>query len=135
VLAVDDEEWARRLLVRILTAEKFEVVPAARGSDALCKLEDREFDLVILDRAMPDMTGDEVAVRIRAKKPGMPIVLVTGLGDLMKQSGEKLAGVDVILSKPFSLDELKSAMGQALQIRAADRGRVLAEAGKGPPRP
>jgi DNA-binding NtrC family response regulator len=73
------------------------------------------FDLVITDRAMPEMGGDQLAAAIMGIAPDKPVIMLTGFGDLMTAKGEKPAGVKAILSKPVTLDALRQAIAQATE--------------------
>jgi CheY-like chemotaxis protein len=73
---------------------------------------DGPFDLVMTDRAMPELNGDQLAVEIKKLNPRQPIILLTGFGDLMTGAGEQPPGVDLVVSKPFTLATLRSAMSK-----------------------
>jgi FixJ family two-component response regulator len=62
---------------------------------------------------MPELSGDELALAVKQLKPGIPVVLLTGFGELMNAEGERPEGVDIIVSKPFNLDTLRSALAIA----------------------
>ena len=79
---------------------------------------EQAFDLVILDRAMPDLTGDEVAIGLKRRKPNLPILLLTGLGELMRKAGEQPRSVDGILGKPVTMGELHKAINAVLKDRS-----------------
>jgi CheY-like chemotaxis protein len=77
---------------------------------------DQEFDLVLTDRAMPEMNGDELAGKIRRLKPHQRIILLTGFGDLMSGSGESPQDVDMVVSKPFTLSTLREAISKSVRM-------------------
>src|SRR3954471_4439175 len=81
VLVVDDEEEARRRLSRAL-AEEFRVDTAGGGTEALHKLAEASYDLVLLDHRMSGMSGLEVLRKIKQDRPQTPVIMVTGMGDL-----------------------------------------------------
>src|SRR6266404_474591 len=114
VLLVDDEELVRRILNEFLLGDKHIVETAATGREALDKFQRAEFDVVILDRAMPDMNGDQVAVSIKQLKPATPIILLTGFGSMMQAAGEQPAGVDLIVGKPVTILGLREAVAKAV---------------------
>lgn len=115
LLVIDDEEWTRVVLSRALSAEGHNVVTAGGGVEGINLFKAGKFDVVILDRAMPQMTGDEVAARIAAEESGVAVIMLTGFGDIMKEKGEEVKGVDLILSKPITILDLKTAIGRALK--------------------
>jgi len=117
ILVIDDESWSRDIVSRILSADGHQVQLAVSGKDGLEKMKSGDYELVITDRAMPDMSGDEVAAEIRAKWPHMPIILLTGFGDIMKEEGDRPGCVDVILSKPITMGDLGMAIAQAFKMK------------------
>ncbi len=119
ILVVDDEEWTRVVLTRFLSGEGHQVESAAGGIEGCKKFEDGEFDVVILDRAMPDMTGDEVAGRITELNRGASVIMLTGFGDIMIEKGEAVAGVDLVMSKPVTIAELRAGISKVLAARKA----------------
>ena len=106
VLVVDDEEMSRRLLGDYLTADGYVVDTASGAREAIRKLKDARFNLLITDRAMPHMSGDLLAMEARRLAPDMPILMVTGFGDLMLTGNGAPPGVDAIAAKPLSRKEL-----------------------------
>ena len=114
ILAVDDEELLREVLALALSEDGHTIETAANGSEGLRKLLIRPYDLVITDRAMAHMNGDQFAAEVRALYPKMPIVLLTGFGDLMTAVGDHPPVFDVVACKPFTTDSLRAAISQAL---------------------
>jgi CheY-like chemotaxis protein len=114
VLLVDDEDLVRRILKEFLLGDKHIVETAAHGKEALDKFQRAEFDVVILDRAMPDMSGDQVALSIKQLKPETPIILLTGFGSMMQAAGEQPPGVDLVVSKPVTILGLREAVAKVV---------------------
>ena len=114
ILVVDDEALIRDVLVVVLSEDGHTVESAADGAEALQKLSVHPFDLVITDRAMPRMNGDQFATAVRALYPDMPVILLTGFGDLMTAVGDHPAVFDVVACKPFTADSLRAAITEAL---------------------
>lgn len=114
VLVVEDEPLVREVLSVYLTEDKHQVELAENGRRGLEKFRAGVFDLVLTDRAMPEMNGDQLAAEIKALNPDMPIVLLTGFGDLMIDAGERPQGVDLIVSKPFTLGTLRQGIATVL---------------------
>ncbi len=113
ILVVEDEPLVREVIDVYLTEDQHTVTLAVNGRDGLEKFCAGEFDLVLTDRAMPEMNGDELAAEIRKLSPAQPIVLLTGFGDLMTSAGEKPAGVDLVVGKPFNVATLRNAIATA----------------------
>ena len=110
VLAIDDEECIRKLLMKAMKAMGYEVEIAADGPAAIKIFRSGAFDVVIVDMAMPEMSGNEVAAAIKQIQPRTPVIMLTGFGDVLRERGEQPAGVDFLLSKPMPLDELQNAI-------------------------
>jgi FixJ family two-component response regulator len=68
----------------------------------------------MVDLGLPGISGLEVAHRLKLKWPGTPVALMTGYGDRMGPDDAKSRGVDFVLAKPFSLDQLRSVVEHAL---------------------
>ena len=113
-LLADDEEIVRLVVQEYLRGDGHTVVTAANGRECLDHFQRGEFDVVILDRAMPGMNGDQVAMAIKQIKPQTPIILLTGFGSIMQASGEMPSGIDLILAKPVTIAALRSALAKVV---------------------
>ena len=71
-----------------------------------------QFDLVITDFEMPVMKGDELAAAIKARTPNQRVVMITAYAEMLQASGNQLAGVDCLISKPFLLENLREAIAK-----------------------
>jgi PAS domain S-box-containing protein len=109
-LVVDDEAAVSNVLNEYLQMDGHCVEIACNGKDALRKFSPGKFDLVITDRAMPEMSGEQLALAIKRLSPHLPVILATGFGDIMLEEGEKPAGIDRIINKPISLWQLREAI-------------------------
>jgi CheY-like chemotaxis protein len=72
------------------------------------------FDLIITDRAMPEMSGGELAASIKRLKPQQPVIMLTGFADWMSETGENDPNVDLVVAKPIRLQELREAILQVV---------------------
>jgi signal transduction histidine kinase len=115
ILVVEDEPLVRELLGVYLTEEQHEFVTAVNGRDGLDKFREGTFDIVMTDRAMPEMNGDALAAEIKRVKPSQAIILLTGFGDLMASTGEKPTGIDLVVGKPFTLGTLRNAIAKVIE--------------------
>jgi PAS domain S-box-containing protein len=108
ILVIDDEEIVRTILERMLTSAGFEVVTAGSGPEGIEKFKARQGDfcVVLLDMGMPDMNGAEVFSRLRAIKPEVKVILVTGLriDDVAREFRE--GGLVGMVQKPFHYKDL-----------------------------
>ena len=113
VLVVEDEEMVREVISYYLAEDFHEITLAENGRIGLEKFRAGEFDLVLTDRAMPEMSGDQLAKEIKAIKPSQRLILLTGFGDLMNGAGETPEGVDLVVGKPFTMNNLRDAIAKA----------------------
>lgn len=114
ILVVDDEPLVGAVTAEFLIADGHSVEIAADAPEGLRKFHAGQFDLVITDRAMPDMPGDQVAAKIKDFAPGKPVIMLTGFGDLMKHSGERPPCVDKVISKPVTMSAIRSAIAEVM---------------------
>lgn len=110
VLCVDDEPLVREIIVSYLTRDGHIVEEATDGFEGLRKFQAGQFDLVVTDRAMPEMNGVQLGMAIKQKSPHTPVILVTGFGTLMEAAREKPGGVDYVVSKPLTMEQLRKAI-------------------------
>lgn len=122
ILIIDDDERSRQVLQRGLEAEGHKLTVTNNGRDGVSAFGRHTFDLVISDRAMPDMNGDVVTREIKKQNPRIPIIMLTGFGDLMKDRQEQPEGVDIILGKPSSMTDVKRAMAELLPAKIVHDG-------------
>jgi DNA-binding response OmpR family regulator len=119
VLVVDDEEQVRAVLLRLLKLHGHVVETASDGAEALDKLEKKPYDLMIIDRNMPRLTGIEAVAMIRssAKLAGMKILMVTQASVTKEVDQAFEAGVDGYVVKPFDFDRLAAKIEKTLGRR------------------
>jgi CheY-like chemotaxis protein len=82
ILCVDDEETPRTLRKLILQKQGYQVVTAASGDEALELLNRANIDLVLSDQMMPGMTGTELTKSVKAMRPAMPVILISGVNEI-----------------------------------------------------
>src|SRR5204863_9063313 len=82
VLIVEDDQEIRTLLVEILEQASFEVDSASEGLDALEKLKQTVYDIVLTDLRLPGMEGEEIVCQARTRYPDLIIIVITGHGDI-----------------------------------------------------
>ena len=116
ILIAEDEEPLRGLVARALTEDGHEVETAADGAEALDKLqrEGGRFDLLLADIKMPVMDGLALALAAARDFPALPILLMTGFADQRERASGLEALISDVISKPFSVAEIKSAVAAAL---------------------
>ena len=114
ILIVDDEPRVLEVVSAYLRCDGHSVSTAASGREGLEKFRRNQFDLVVLDRVMPEMSGDQTARFIKQVNDRIPVIMLTGFGALIEVSGSQPAAVDVVLSKPVTLDALRKTIGKLL---------------------
>jgi len=114
VLVVDDETVVRKIVGEYLKMDGHIVEAANSGDDGLEKFRNSRFDLVLVDRAMPGMSGDQVAATIKDANPAVPVIMLTGFGAMMEAADEKPTGVDFIVGKPVTIKALRAAVSKAV---------------------
>jgi CheY-like chemotaxis protein len=120
VLVVEDEPAVRDFVRRSLESAGYTVLAAA-GADEAIRESDRwsgELDVLLTDIVMPGIHGPELAARIRARRPGIGVVFMSGYVDDALGRGTELTASGEFLPKPFSVEGLNRAVG-----RAAEAGR------------
>jgi len=113
ILVVEDDADVRRVIVECLSLIGYQVTEAANGTEGLAALAAAKPDLLVVDYAMPDMTGAEVISKARAMVGDVPVILATGYADMAEV--ERLAGKPAILRKPFDINSLGEAVAGALE--------------------
>jgi CheY-like chemotaxis protein len=112
ILLVDDEPAVLEIMAELLSEDGHEVETVEEAREGLRRFRAGQFDLVITDRAMPEVSGDRLAALIKQLAPTIPVILLTGFGDLMLAEGERPAGVDLVVAKPVALATLREAIVQ-----------------------
>ena len=110
ILVIDDDERVRTLLRDILLFGGFQVIEASDGKSGIGYFEKGGFDMVLTDLGMPGMNGWEVARWIKSRTPQIPVALVTGWGTNLDEEKIKEAGVDLVIGKPFEVNEILDAV-------------------------
>ena len=111
ILIAEDDPGARESLCLLLRIDRHTVVAAANGKEALALFPLQPFDLVIVDYAMPEMQGHELAQNIRLIAPAQPILMVTAYFEKVVDSD---LPVDAVLSKPYGIDDLRREITKLL---------------------
>jgi DNA-binding NtrC family response regulator len=117
ILVVDDEAEIREGLEALLTSEDFQVTLAETGESGLQKLEERPFDLMLLDVSLPDRNGIDLLREIHRRDPLVSVILITAYGSIdMARAAFKSGALDYI-TKPWSNDELIAQVSLAIEGR------------------
>jgi len=95
ILCVDDEERPLTLRRTVLEKAGYDVLTASSAAEALSIVDSRHIDLVLSDYLMPGLTGAELSRQIKMKKPGLPVILFSGVSEIPADAGH----ADLLLSK------------------------------------
>lgn len=110
VLVADDDPRMLELLIRILRKENYELITAESGPAALAAMKGRPaLDLLITDVMMPDMKGQDLAERLRATYPDLPVLYQTGFSDELFEGIQDLGDRSAFVEKPFTARGLLEA--------------------------
>ena len=125
ILIIDDEKSLLDLLTVILKKEGYRVKTCLAASKVFELLEKEEFDLLICDIKLPEVSGMEILRYVRESRPGIPVIMITAYGSL-KQAVEalKAGAIDYIL-KPFDVEELKIIIAKELEKRQLKEENIL----------
>ena len=125
VLIVDDEKNIRLTLSQALETLELDTDTAVNGEEALTKLEEKHFGLILLDLKMPGMDGMEVLRKVREARPDIKVIIITAHGTIESATeAMKLGAVDFI-QKPFSPKEIRELVTTVL-----DRDTIEADKAK-----
>ena len=113
---MDDEPSIREILAESLREEGHFVETAVDGLDGLEHFRRGAWDVVLTDRAMPGLSGDQLAAEIKIASPYLPIVMLSGFTPANSDSEDAPRAVDMMVKKPFEIEKLKAAVLQASEL-------------------
>jgi len=116
VLVVDDEARSREVLLAYLRTDNHSVATASSGREGLEKFRRHPFDLVLMDRAMPEMNGEQTARFMKQLNGNIPVILLTGFSGQIGLDGNKPEAVDVVLNKPITLEALRRTINKVVYV-------------------
>jgi two-component system NtrC family response regulator len=124
ILAVDDEQNIRRLIRNEFALEGYEVTTAKSGEEGLALIEQKQFDVVLLDIKLPKLNGLDVLRKIKEISNATEVIMITGYGDVQSAvSSLKLGAMDYV-TKPFKLDDLLTSVQKAVSDSKAKNFQV-----------
>jgi len=115
ILVIDDEDVIRDFLAEMFVSAGYEADAAATGLEGIALFEKNHYDLVFSDLGLPEMSGWDIAKAIRSRRPEVPIILLSGWGIQLDDVRIQECGIDLVLSKPCQMEELLSAVEDALR--------------------
>ena len=126
-LVVDDEASVRRFVDRVLREGGYQTALASDGPEAIdVAVKLGSFDVLVTDVMMPEMTGDELARRLRQTEPGLKVLYLTGFSDRLFKEKVTLWEDEAFLDKPCSVKGLLEAVSMLMfgKIEAPDRSAI-----------
>ncbi|MGB3045455.1 MAG: response regulator [Xanthobacteraceae bacterium] len=119
VLIADDEDSMRSLVARAIAMDGHQTVTAEDGAEALEILtrEEGAFDLLLTDIKMPVMDGIALALTVARDFPDLTVLLMTGFADQRERASNLSAIVHDVITKPFSVNDIRAAVNDALASR------------------
>ncbi|EON73671.1 response regulator transcription factor [Lysinibacillus sphaericus] len=127
ILIIEDEESIARVLQLELQFEGYQAEMAHTGTDGLLKYREQQWDLILLDIMLPEMSGIDVLKRIRATELQTPVILLTAKSDVE----DKVKGLDLgandYITKPFDIEELLARVRTALRFSQRSKGQQASQ--------
>jgi signal transduction histidine kinase len=123
VLAVDDEKPVLDVLADLLRALDQQVDTALGGSAGLERFDQGDYQVVFTDLSMPEVNGWDLTLAVKSRRPDVAVVVVTGWGLQLEEETAMAHGVDLLVAKPFSIEDLERALqrvGESLAVRDGD---------------
>lgn len=117
ILVVEDYETIRQLIYDILTEHGYHVETAANGYDGLELFTNNYYDMVLIDLIMPDISGWELAERIKRMSSTTPIALITGWPVKLSLKELRTKGFDLFISKPFRDEQLRKLVNDGIRMK------------------
>jgi two-component system, NtrC family, response regulator HydG len=121
ILIVDDETVVRDSLGKWFSSEGYEAQPVAGGREALKSIQDKEYDVALLDIKMPGMDGMELQARLKEADPELAVIIMTGYASVETAVQALKRGAYDYITKPIDPDELSHLVANALEHRRARR--------------
>ncbi len=114
LLVVDDEKLVRWSIQQFMGKNEFNVFSASDGLEAIEKIKQEHFDVIITDFVMPDCDGIEVARKTMELQPNAKVIMMTAYDSLLDKEEAKEAGISAFINKPFMVNEVRIAVSKIL---------------------
>ena len=127
ILIAEDEQTQREILEGFLKKEGFSVTGTANGREALQRLDEEYFDIVLLDYKMPELDGLQTLREIRRLNPDLPVIMMTAYGTVETAVASMKEGALDYITKPIDLDELLLNLQKGIGTVDPDPGKQSLE--------
>lgn len=118
VLVVEDEEEVRTLLKDAFRAGGHNVTEASTGAEAIEKLDQNEFDLIVCDLGLPELSGLHVARWVKEFRPHLPVIIATGYAEMIAEEDYDRARIDDVIRKPYAVADVLARANRVLEAQA-----------------
>lgn len=125
ILVVDDEPSQRLMLQANLSLDGYRVFEATDGTDAIARVSEEFFDLILMDNRMSKMDGIEALKEIKKISPGIPVIIITAFASVETAVEALQAGAHDYLTKPLDIDELRFKVQQTLEFWRLKEDNIL----------
>ena len=127
ILVMEDDLNVAKGLEMVLTQEGYDVYLAGTGKLAMEAFKNKQFDLLVADIRLPDINGMEIIKEVKETKPETEVIAITGYATTSLSVEAMKLGIHNFLPRPFTEDEIKSSVSEALHDRAGKSAVVSAE--------
>ena len=125
ILIVDDEKNIRLTLSQAMEVLEVETDTAANGEEALAKLKEKEFGLILLDLKMPGMDGMEVLRQVSEIRPDIRIIIITAYGTVESAVEAMKLGAADFIQKPFAPEEIRGLVSRVMDREKLDEQKAV----------
>ncbi|HBB95435.1 MAG TPA: hypothetical protein DC054_08585 [Blastocatellia bacterium] len=125
ILVVEDEENVRLLLNEAFRTGGHEVTEATTGAEALKSLDAKEFDLMVCDLGLPELSGLHVARWVKEFRPNMPVIIATGFAGMIAEEDYDKARIDEVISKPYAVADVLMRANMILAREASEHRETV----------
>ncbi len=114
ILIVDDDKLVRWSLIEVLNKNGYEATSTETGEEAINKIEDVKFDLVITDLRLPGIGGFEVLNRVKEINPSTKVIMITAYGSEGVANEAREKGAELFVNKPFEINRIREEVKEIL---------------------
>ena len=114
ILIVDDDKLVRWSLIEVLNKNGYEATSTETGEEAINKIEDARFDLVITDLRLPGIGGFEVLNRVKEINPSTKVIMITAYGSESVANEARAKGAELLVNKPFEINRIREEVKEIL---------------------
>jgi two-component system response regulator HydG len=124
ILVVDDEPSHRKMIEAVLADEGYEITHAENGRMAIDAVEEKFFDLILMDIRMPEVSGLDALKKIKTLSPGIPVVIMTAYASIGSAVEALKSGAYDYLTKPLDIEELKILVAKTLRAHQLEKENI-----------